>query len=146
MKYFIITALFTAMLFGITPFSVEKVKNINVKVVDKTKLLPAELKSKITKEIKSALANAGIVTQSDEFSNFIVKIEGIQVEKKHVVNISMFIIEDVFPLRDRENEAIAITYQKNDFFDTSDLQTDVYESVIDYLLFDFLEQYREENQ
>lgn len=134
------------MLFGITPFSVEKVKNINVKVVDKTKLLPAELKSKITKEIKSALANAGIVTQSDEFSNFIVKIEGIQVEKKHVVNISMFIIEDVFPLRDRENEAIAITYQKNDFFDTSDLQTDVYESVIDYLLFDFLEQYREENQ
>ena len=40
---------------------------------------------------------------------------------------------------------MAITYQKSDDFEAEDLEKDIYESIVEYLLVDFIDQYKEEN-
>jgi len=64
-----------------------------------------------------------------------------------VMHISMFIVEDTVSARDKTTETMSITYYKDDFFDSNskEIQTDIYESIIHYLLSDFLEQFKEEN-
>ena len=145
MKYFILVILLVSGLFALSPFSLEGVKNVNVKVFGKGKLVSKELKQKIKTKIKEELTKVGIKTKSEEFSNFIVKIQAVKIQKTYVVNVSLFIVEDIIPSRDKSIESLGVTYKRNDFFDTEDFDADVYESVIDYLLPDLIEQYEDEN-
>ena len=146
MKHIALTILLFSNIFALLPFSLEGVKNVNIKLFDKSKLVYKELKQKITKEIKEELTKVGIKTSSEEFSNFIVKIEAVKIKNEYIVNTSIFLAEDIIPSRDTSLESLGITYQKNDFFTTEDFEVDLYESVIEYLLFDLLEQYRDENE
>jgi len=146
MKHIALTILLFSNIFALLPFSLEGVKNVNIKLFDKSKLVSKELKQKITKEIKEELTKVGIKTSSEEFSNFIVKIEAVKIKNEYIVNTSIFLAEDIIPSRDTSLESLGITYQKNDFFTTEDFEVDLYESVIEYLLFDLLEQYRDENE
>jgi len=146
MKHIALTILLFSNIFALSPFSLEGVKNVNIKLFDKSKLVSKELKQKITKEIKEELTKVGIKTSSEEFSNFIVKIEAVKIKNEYIVNTSIFLAEDIIPSRDTSLESLGITYQKNDFFTTEDFKVDLYESVIEYLLFDLLEQYRDENE
>jgi len=146
MKHIALTILLFSNIFALSPFSLEGVKNVNIKLFDKSKLVSKELKQKITKEIKEELTKVGIKTSSEEFSNFIVKIEAVKIKNEYIVNTSIFLAEDIIPSRDTSLESLGITYQKNDFFTTEDFEVDLYESVIEYLLFDLLEQYRDENE
>lgn len=148
MRYLIITLFLSVSLFAITPFSLEGFKEANVKVLSKkNKLIKKEFKAKLLKELKSNLIKTGIKTSSENYSNFLLKIETIKLGENIIVNMSIFIVEDVYPARDRSMESMGITYKKSDFFETTleDFETDVYESAFDYLLFDFIEQYKEEN-
>jgi len=63
------------------------------------------------------------------------------------MHISMFIVEDTISARDKTTENMSITYYKDDFFDSNskEIQVDIYESIIEYLLSDLMEQYKEEN-
>jgi len=146
MKHIALTILLFSNIFALSPFSLEGVKNVNIKLFDKSKLVSKELKQKITNEIKEELTKVGIKTSSEEFSNFIVKIEAVKIKNEYIVNTSIFLAEDIIPSRDTSLESLGITYQKNDFFTTEDFEVDLYESVIEYLLFDLLEQYRDENE
>lgn len=140
-------SIFTINLFALTPFSLEGVKQINVKVLDKSKFTSDETLNKIKIDVNEGLKNLGIQTKSDQFSNFIVKIQGEKFGEKYALHISMFIVEESFPLRNKEKETMSITYYKDDFFDTNqkDLQGEIYDSIIKYLLDDFIEQFKEEN-
>jgi len=146
MKYIILTIFLITNTFALSPFSLEGVKNVNVKLFDKSKLVSKKLKQKMVSTIKKEFSKLGIKTTSEEFSNFIVKIEAVKIQKTYVVNVSMFLVEDIIPSRDKNLESMGITYKKSDFFDTEDFEADVYESVIEFLLFDLLEQYRDENE
>jgi len=146
-KIFLITLFFLTNLFAISPFSLEGVKDVNLKVIDKSKLTTKENLEKIKYDVKYTLEKLGIKTETETFSNFIVKIQGIKIKSNYVMHISMFIIEDTVPARDKNMENMSITYYKDDFFDsdTKEIQVDIYESIINYLLTDFYEQYQEEN-
>lgn len=145
MRYLIIALLLSLNSFALTPFSLEGFTEANVKVFAKSKYISKELKQKITKSLKQELKKLNIKTKSDNFSNLILKIEVAKVDKTFVVNMNLFIVEDIIPSRNKTLENMGITYKKSDFFDTTNLETDLYESAIDYLLFDFIEQYKEEN-
>ncbi len=137
----------TTNVFALSPFSLEGIKDVNLKVMDKSKLTSEDNLNKIQYDVKSTLEKLGIKTKSVNFSNFIVKIQGVKAKDTYVMHISMFIVEDVHPSRDTSIENMSITYYKDDLFDTNknDLQTDIYESVINYLLSDLIEQHKEEN-
>lgn len=143
----ILPLLITVNLFALSPFSLEGIKSVNLKVIDKSQFIPKDKLDTIKNKIEMELKNLDIQTSSDIFSNFIVKIQGIKINDKYALHISMFIVEESSPIRNKNQENMSITYYKEDFFDTNekDLHNDIKESIENYLLSDFLEQYKEEN-
>ena len=99
------------------------------------------MKSKIKEELKKL----GIKSETKKFSNFLVKIQIDKIGEIDFVRTSIILSEDVKLFRETDFEAIAITYRKDDSFEAENLEKDIYESVVDYLLADFIEQYKEEN-
>lgn len=138
--------IFTAIYaFAITPYSLENIKELNIKVLNKKETVSKELEEKIENKIKEEFKKLGIKTQSKSFSNFKVRIKIDKIKDVDFVRTSIIVSEDVIPLRDTSLETIAITYKKDDSFESEDLEIDIYESIIEYLLEEFIEQYKEEN-
>lgn len=131
--------------FSISPYTLENLKEMNIKVLNKRKTISKELEKKIENKIKEEFTKLGIKTESKEFSNFKIKINIDKIKGVDFVRTAILVSEDVIPLRDKDLEMFAITYQKNDYFEAENLEDDIYESIIDYLLVDFIEQYKEEN-
>lgn len=142
-----IALLISTNLFALSPFSLEGINSVNLKVLDKSKFLLENQLDALKNKIEMELKNLDIKTSSDIFSNFIVKIQGDKIENKLVFHVSLFIVEESTPIRDKDQENMSITYYKDDLFITSraSLLSDLNESVIDYLLNDFSEQHKEEN-
>jgi len=140
--------LLTTNLFALSPFSLEGITSVNLKVLDKSKLVSKNQLDTLKNNIEMELKNLDIKTSSNLFSNFIVKIQGEKLHSEYVLHVSMFIVEESSPIRDKKQENMSITYYKDDFFTTTTntLSTDLKESVIDYLLDNFTEQYKEENE
>ncbi len=144
MKKLFILLIFSSLVFAVTPFSLEGLKEVNVKVSDKQKLLPRELKQKITAKLINRLQKVGLKTKTKLYSKLVVKIKSINIGNTYALNISLFIMEDVALISDDTNIKLALTYKKDDFFDSTDIKEDIIES-IDYLVTEFIDQYKEEN-
>ena len=145
MKKLFLLILIVTYSFSITPYSLENLKEFNVKVLNKKKTISKELEKKIVDKIKDEFNRLGIKTQSKNFSNFKIKIKIDKIKNVDFVRTSISVSEDVIPLRDENLEMLAITYKKEDSFEAEDLELDIYESIVDYLLDDFIEQYKNEN-
>lgn len=145
-KIFLTLFLLSNILFSASIFNTEGIKNVNVKVLGKSKHITKEFKTKIKEDIKKELHKIGINTKSEEFSTLAVKIEIVNLKKTKVINVRLFVIEDITPVRDSNIEGLGITYQRNDLFEILDeVEIDIYESVFKLLLPGFIEQYKEEN-
>ena len=146
-KIVFVTFLLLTNLLALSPFSLEGIHDVNLKVIDKSKLTTKENLEKIKYDLQYNLEKLDIKTKSENFSNLIVKIQGVKIKDSYVMHISMFIVEDSIPSRNKDLESMSITYYKDDFFDSDskEIQIDIYESIINYLLSDFTEQYEEEN-
>lgn len=144
MRFLITTFIFSTFLFAVTPFSLQNVKSANIVLADKGKVLHKNTIQKIKKDVESKLQELGIKIKTDDFINFIIKIDTIKLEDQFAVYVSLFIVESVNPLRDKELENVAITYKQDDFFIADLLDEEVYESAVEFLLYSFEEQYLEE--
>lgn len=145
MKKIVLVLSFLLYSYAITPFSLEKLNEVNIKVLNKKENISKKLELKIQKAVKNRLEKLGIKTQTNKYINFLIKIDINKINSKNFVRTSIMISEDVFPVRDKSVEALAITYKKDDSFIAEDLEVDIYESIVDYLLEDFSEQYKDEN-
>jgi len=145
MKKIILLSIFAIYSFAITPFSLENLTELNVKILNKKNEISKKLEKKLELDIKKKLENLGIKTKTDKYINFLVKIKINNIKDVNFIQTSISISEDVSPTRDKFLEILAITYKKEDSFETEDLEADIYESVVDYLLEDFIEQYVDEN-
>ena len=145
MKKLLLLVLFFSYSFSITPFSLENLKEFNVKVLNKKETISKELEKKIVDKITIEFQKLGIKTQTKSFSNFKIRIKIDKIKDINFVRTAISVSEDVIPLRDKNLEMLAITYKKEDSFESEDLELDIYESIVDYLLDDFIEQYKEEN-
>jgi len=131
--------------FALTPYSLENVKEVNLKFLNKKENISKKLEEKITKKVKEELEKLGIQTKTEKYSNFIIKAKVLKIANKQLVQTSIMIVEDIKPVRDEALLTIGITYKKDDSFIAEDLELDIYESIVDYLLEDFIEQYKAEN-
>jgi len=143
-KLFIILLCSALSSFAITPFSLENLKSVNFKILDKSKILKSEVKKALKEQIKEKLLAAHIQPKSDNFANFLIRFKLYQIGEKKLCTVSLLLIEDVSIQRAAITRAIAITYQKDDSFEVENFEEDLSES-IEYLIDDFLAQYEEEN-
>lgn len=148
-KYTIFTTfLLTTNLFAtMSPFSLEGLKEVNIKVIDNSQFTNKQNLQKINESINFSLEKTDIKTSTEQFSNFIVKIQGVKIEEKYVMHISMFIIEDSIPLRDEDLKNMSITYYQEDMFVStkSNLQIDIYDSIVNYLLSSVITLHKNQN-
>ncbi len=141
----LISFLLCTNLFALTPFSLEGLKEVNVAFVDKGKLLNSEHKKALEKEIEQKLHRLSIQTSSKHFSNFLVKIERLKSSTPSLYHVSLSLSETTTLHRTKPLEAIALTYMKEDIFESQNPFEDIKESLL-FLLEEFAEQYTEENQ
>lgn len=141
----LISFLLCTNLFALTPFSLEGLKEVNVAFVDKGKLLNSEHKKALEKEIERKLHRLNIQTSSKHFSNFLVKIERLKSSTPSLYHVSLSLSETTTLHRAKPLEAIALTYMKEDIFESQNPFEDIKESLL-FLLEEFAEQYTEENQ
>ncbi|MDD3344407.1 MAG: hypothetical protein PHR87_12630 [Sulfurospirillaceae bacterium] len=131
--------------FALTPFSLEGLEGVNITVLNKKhKVLDDAFKKSLEADIASKLKAVGIKTSSPTFSNFLIKVQENQTEKNTLCRVTLSLIENVHISRKNTVEAIAITFSKEDSFESNDLEADIRESV-GFLVDEFIDQYKEEN-
>lgn len=148
MKKFVFIALFAFMLHAqaavLTPFSLEGLEAVNVTVLGKDKLFEGTFKQTLKDDVEKKLHALNIQTTSKNFSNFLIKVKTVKVEKSTLYYVTLSLVENIHIQRSKTIEAIAITYTKEDSFESTNPEEDVKESVL-YLVEEFAEQYKEEN-
>ena len=130
-----------------TIFSLGGLKEVKVLIFDKKRVLPRKLKQNMKNNIVDKLEKVGLQTNTKLYSKFIVKINSMKLDDDsdtYVINVILFIVEDVALIANKENVKVAITYRKDEMFDSNNLEEDITESV-NYLVSEFVEQYKQEN-
>lgn len=140
-----ILCLFYSCAFALTPFSLEGLEGVNITVLNKKhKVLDDAFKKSLEEDIASKLKAVGIKTSSPTFSNFLIKVQESKTEKNTLCHVTLSLIENVQISRKKAVDAIAITFFKEDSFESTDLEADIRESV-GFLVDEFIDQYKEEN-
>jgi hypothetical protein len=146
MKKILLLILLSSHIFAISPYNLEGIKEVTLKISDKSKIISPKLKEKIIRDLQKELKNNTINVKNGNPTNLIIKIESIQIEKRLVLNISLFVNETVSPKRDKSLQGIGLTYFQNDMFEVEEeLEKTLYDSIFKFLLQDFLTQHKEEN-
>lgn len=140
----ILTLLFHVNSFASSPFSLEALQGVNVTFLNKNKLLSEAYTASLQKEVEEKLLKAGIVTNSKSFSNLLFKVQTQNVKETTLVHITLSLVENARLKRLHPIDAIAITYTKDDLFETRAMETDVKESIL-FLVDELIDQYKEEN-
>ena len=133
-------------LFAAAPYNLEGIESLNVLVMDSSKTITPELKQKIEKELKAKLEKSGIKSKKEGVGALFVKIDALKSAKSTFVSIAFGVGEDARIERDGTVESFVLSYSNDDFFESEDVNTDVYDSIVNYLMEEFLEQLREDNE
>jgi len=141
----ILTMLFHSQGFASSPFSLEALKGVNVTFLNKNKLLSEAFSASLQKEVEAKLQKAGIETSTKHFSNILFKVQIQKVKEITLVHVTLSLVENAHLKRSRPVDAIAITYSKDDFFETQSMEVDLKESIF-FLLDEFIDQFKEENR
>jgi len=137
--------LFFTQSFAASPFSLEALHGVNVTLLNKQKILSDAVVEALQKEMEARLSKAGIQTSTKHFSNLLIKIQTQKIKETTLAHVTLSLVENAKLKRSSSVEAIAITYTKDDFFETSTIETDLKESIF-FLLDEFIDQYKEENR
>ncbi len=130
--------------FAMSPFSLESIKSVNVKIFDKDKILDEPLLKTLTQEVEKKLLTLGIQSSTKAFSNLIIKIQAIPLDSTTVCHIDLSLVENARIARSTPVDGIAIGYMKDDLFESDDIKHEIAQS-IKFLVDEFAEQYKEEN-
>jgi len=95
--------------------------------------------------VEEKLQKAGLKTKSTSFSNLLFKVQTQKVNEITLVHVTLSLVENAHLKRSRPVDAIAITYSKDDFFETQSMEVDLKESIF-FLLDEFIDQFKEENK
>jgi len=146
MKILILFTCLALQLFAISPYNLEGLKAVNIKISDKGKLLSKDKKVELKKRLEDESTKLGIKVSNDEFSNLIIKIESVKLNTKYVLNVSLYVVENVNPSRNKKLQGLGVTYMSNDMFEIEDdLEKEIDISIFKLLFDDFKKQYQEEN-
>ena len=133
-------------LFATTPYNLEGFKALNVIVLDKSETISPQLIMRITAELKSKLEKNGIESKKDDVGALFVKITSTKIGKITVAHIHLGIGEEAEVKRSHPVKSFALTYSYDDLVESENIEAEIYDSVINFLIEEFLEQYREDNE
>ncbi len=129
-----------------TPFTLEGITSVNLLFKNPSAIIDKTSEIKIKQKVLETLAKAGIKSPSDRVSTFGIMINGEKKDQTYFIHIKMMVGEEVITRRKGDVPTFALTYFMDDFIESEDPNSDVYESVVEFLLREFIEQYKEENE
>jgi len=132
-------------LLATTPFNLEGLKALNVLVIDQSNAISSQLEKRLLTDLCKNLEANGIKSSKDDVGTLFVKLMTIKVGEKSVVHISLGVGEESHVKRMEAVESYVLTYSFEDMIVTEDINKEVYDTVMNYLLEEFLEQFHEDN-
>ena len=145
----IITLLFLHLsLFARTPYNLEGIDALRVLIVDVEKTISSKQHQKIISVVKKKLEQNGIKSDKKGVGAIYIKLTPIRVERFAIVHINFTVGEETEVLRAHKVTTFALTYNFDDMIDVeeADVADEVYDSIVNFLTDEFLDQYREDNQ
>ena len=133
-------------LFATTPYNLEGIKALNVLVLDQSEAISPELEKRLGADLKEKLEQNGIKSKKDDVGALFVKITASKVGKITVIYINLGIGEEAEIVRSPKVKSFALTYSYDDMIESVNVEVDVYDSVMNFLIEEFLEQYHEDNE
>lgn len=133
-------------LFAVTPFTLEGIKALNVLVIDNSKTISEETRVKILQGLQQKLEKNGIKSSKDGVGALFVKITSTKIGNTTVAYINMGIGEDAEINRSPKVKSFVLSYSFDDMIESENIDADVYDSVMNFLINEFLEQYHDDNE
>lgn len=133
-------------LFGGGPYNLEGIQALNVLVIDENKAVSPQMKEKIAQALKQKLEKNGIKSKKEGVGTLFVKIYSTKVDKTSVVYINFGVGEESRIQRAGSVESFVISYNNEDMISGQDVEGEVYDSVVNFLMDEFLEQFHEDNE
>ncbi len=132
-------------LFATTPHNLEGLKALNVLVIDKSNTISQQTKKKIYTALNKRLEENGILSKKEDIGTMFVKITSTKIDNRWVAYIQLGIGEEAVIERSGKVQSFVISYSIDDMVESEDIDAEVYDSVINFLINEFLEQYHEDN-
>ena len=114
-------------------------------MVASTDLITLEEKASIKDSVVKRLKAAGFTFGKRDSTNFMVKIQTVDIEDSHAIHIKIALAEDVITSRPGDIHTFAFTYYLDDFIESDEPYADITESV-DFLLTEFIDSYKDDNE
>lgn len=143
---FLTLLMWQPMLNAATPYTLEGIKALNVLVIDQSNAISPETENKILTELRQKLEKNGIKSNKDGVGALFVKITSVKVGTTTVSYVNLGIGEEAEIDRSPKVKSFALTYSFDDMVESEHIDADVYDSVVNFLIVEFLEQYREDNE
>ena len=148
-KILIATLVFTTCVNASTMFLLTKVPKAYLVVENYSEMIPMSLKEDIMEELRNTTDELEIDTSGYSHRTFGVIIYETMIDGKKILNIDLVLGEQIKRLDDNE-EVYALTYEKRKQLSMSGkssetLQEELIEA-IELLVYDFSEQYKEDNE
>ncbi len=140
------TLFFPFALFGAGPYNLEGIQALNVLVIDENRAISPQLTQKIAQELKSRLEKNGIKSKKEGVGALFVKISSLKAGKSTVVSIAFGVGEEAEIVRSGRVKSFVQSYSDSDLFESEDVNADIYDSVVNYLMGEFIEQFHDDNE
>lgn len=145
MKLILSFFLACATLFGSVPFTLDKLQNLRILLLNKAEFITPTDEAIIKTKLKEKLLSHAITFDAKDASTLVLSIDTFKVDKTYIVHTQFIIGEEVQTFRTNDVETFAYTYHASDLIDTKEPYADTIES-IEYLTNEFLELLDEDNQ
>ena len=133
-------------LYGTTPYNLEAIKALNILILDQNDILSTAAEKQLKNALQKKLANSGIKGEKDGVGSMFVKINATVKGNTTIAFITLGVGEETLVMRgNKEVASFSMTYSYDDMIESLNPETDVYDSVINFLVDEFLEQYDEDN-
>ena len=134
-------------LMAATPYNLESMKALNILILDQNDILSTAAEKQLKIALQKKLAKHGIKGEKDGVGAMFVKINATVKGNITIAFITLGVGEESIVKRGgKEVPTFALTYSYEDMIESLNPETDVYDSVINFLIDEFLEQFEEDNE
>jgi len=134
------------LLFAAGPFNLEGIESLNILVIDENKAISQQLEEKLRQDIRQKLEKNGITSNKEGVGALFVKVSSSRIGDTTLVHINFGVGEEGEIVRSHKVQSFVISYSNEDTIESDDVEADVYDSVINFLMEEFLTQFREDNE
>ena len=129
-----------------TPYNLEGISALRVLIVDVQKTISSDANAKIVNALKKKLEKSGIKSEKEGIGALYIKLTSAKIGEITVVHINFTVGEEAEVQRSSKVPSFVLTYSLDDIIESKDVEADVYDSIVNFLMDEFLEQFHEDNE